>query len=250
MLPYSPLHHLLLDAFGGALVATSGNCQRRAGADRTGRGADAAGGHRRRLPASRSADRSTRRRSSAARHRRRRAPLRLGRGTAPLELTLPPPLRVPTLAVGAFLKNTVALGCDDRAVISPHIGDLGSCARPRGVRAGRRRFAAALWRACATPRARCASGHFPIRVGHSAIGARDAAVWHHHAHAAALAGEYARREPLLCFTWDGIGLGPDGTLWGGEALLGTPRRWRRVAGSVLSGCQAGSAPRGHPGAAR
>ncbi len=56
-----------------------------------------------------------------------------------------------------------------------------------------------------------------------------AAIWHHHAHASAVAGEYQRLAPLLCFTWDGLGLGPDRTLWGGEALLGTPGAWRRVA---------------------
>ena len=55
------------------------------------------------------------------------------------------------------------------------------------------------------------------------------AVWHHWAHAAAVAGEYPGEAPLLCFTWDGVGLGPDGTLWGGEALLGRPGAWERVA---------------------
>jgi hydrogenase maturation protein HypF len=55
------------------------------------------------------------------------------------------------------------------------------------------------------------------------------AVWHHSAHAAAVAGEYPSEAPLLCFTWDGVGLGPDNTLWGGEALLGRPGTWQRVA---------------------
>jgi hydrogenase maturation protein HypF len=55
------------------------------------------------------------------------------------------------------------------------------------------------------------------------------AVWHHSAHAAAVAGEYPSQAQLLCFTWDGVGLGPDNTLWGGEALLGRPGTWQRVA---------------------
>jgi hydrogenase maturation protein HypF len=58
-------------------------------------------------------------------------------------------------------------------------------------------------------------------------------VWHHRAHASAVAGEFAseipHHAPLLCFTWDGVGLGEDGTLWGGEALLGNPGAWQRVA---------------------
>ena len=58
-------------------------------------------------------------------------PLRLGRGNAPLELSLPFRLPRPLLATGAFLKNTVALAWEDRVVVSPHIGDLGS---PRGQR--------------------------------------------------------------------------------------------------------------------
>jgi hydrogenase maturation protein HypF len=54
-------------------------------------------------------------------------------------------------------------------------------------------------------------------------------VHHHHAHAAAVAGEFTDEPRWLCFTWDGIGLGADGTLWGGEALLGQPGDWEHVA---------------------
>ena len=56
-------------------------------------------------------------------------PLRLGRGIAPLELDLPSAAAMPTLAVGAYMKTTVALAWGHRAVVSPHIGELGS---PRG----------------------------------------------------------------------------------------------------------------------
>jgi hydrogenase maturation protein HypF len=53
-------------------------------------------------------------------------------------------------------------------------------------------------------------------------------VLHHHAHASALAGEHPPGGPWLVFTWDGVGYGEDGSLWGGEALLGTPGGWRRM----------------------
>jgi len=54
-------------------------------------------------------------------------------------------------------------------------------------------------------------------------------VFHHHAHASALAGEYPEVQQWLLFTWDGVGYGADGTLWGGETLWGRPGAWRQVA---------------------
>ena len=56
-----------------------------------------------------------------------------------------------------------------------------------------------------------------------------AEVWHHAAHASAVAGEFDRPGPWLTFAWDGVGLGEDGSLWGGEALLGAAGQWQRVA---------------------
>jgi hydrogenase maturation protein HypF len=54
-------------------------------------------------------------------------------------------------------------------------------------------------------------------------------VFHHHAHAATLPFEYGNEKPWLVFTWDGVGYGQDGTLWGGEALYGRAGNWQRVA---------------------
>lgn len=228
MLPYSPLHHLLLDAFGSALVATSGNLSgepvltepeeaqaRLAGI------ADGFLHHDR--PIARPADDSVLRIIAGVAR-----PLRIGRGAAPLELRLPVPIGVPTLAVGAFLKNTVALAWGERAVISPHIGDLSS---PRGhaVFAQVAEDLQQLYGVRAQRIVHDAHPDFPNTRWARASGLPTLAVWHHHAHAAALAGEYPDDAPLLCFTWDGVGLGPDGTLWGGEALLGRPGAWRHVA---------------------
>lgn len=229
-LPYSPLHHLLLGDFGGPLVATSANLSGEpvlTKADdvraRLGTVADAFLHYDR--PIARPAD-DTVMRAVAGKVR----PIRLGRGLAPVELTLPRPLAEPTLAVGGQMKATVALGFGDRAVVSPHIGDLDS---PRSLDV----FAAviadlqALYDVTAM---RVACDAHPAYAGSrwaEASGLPVHKVFHHHAHASALAAEHSDIENWLVFAWDGVGYGEDGTLWGGEALVGRPGRWRR-AGSM------------------
>jgi hydrogenase maturation protein HypF len=228
MLPYSPLHHLLLNDFGAALVATSGNLSGEPvltdleeTVARLGSVADGFLHHDR--PITRPADDPVIR---IVAHSAR--PIRLGRGSAPLETTLPVSLPAPVLAVGAYLKTTIALGWEDRAVVSPHIGDLTS---PRGQKV----FAQViedlqqLYGVRAQSIVHDAHPGFPSTRWARGSGLPTRPVWHHSAHASAVAGEYPSRCELLCFTWDGVGLGPDSTLWGGEGLLGRPGAWRRVA---------------------
>ncbi|MDT8450521.1 MAG: carbamoyltransferase HypF, partial [Wenzhouxiangellaceae bacterium] len=130
MLPYAPLHHLLLSELEEPVVATSGNLSGEPVLTdpdeaelRLGRVVDAFLHHDR--PIQRPADDPVWREVAG-----RVRPIRLGRGNAPLELELPLALDRPLLAVGAFLKNTVALAWGRRVVISPHIGELDS---PRAV---------------------------------------------------------------------------------------------------------------------
>ena len=231
MLPYSPLHELLAADFGGPLVATSGNVSgepvltepdeaeaRLAGV------ADAFLHHDR--PIVRPADDPVCR-PVAGRPR----PLRLGRGNAPLELALPFRLREPLLATGGHMKNTVALAWDDRVVLSPHVGELEA---PRS----RRVFATVIEDLQRLYGVRAAAVSCDAHPGYAGTRWARAAglplhpVWHHHAHAAAVAGEFPHEARWLVFAWDGVGLGEDGSLWGGEALLGEAgpaSRWRRVA---------------------
>jgi hydrogenase maturation protein HypF len=232
MLPYSPLHQLLVDDFGGPVVATSGNPSGEPvitePGEAEGRLSHVADGflHHDR-PIARHADDPVLR---VVRSRPR--PLRLGRGTAPLELELERPAAVPTLAVGAFAKTTVALAWGRRAVISPHIGELAS-PRSRAVFANLVEELQQLYGVRAERIAHDAHPGLPSTRYAGEAGLPTHAVWHHRAHASAVAGEFASEIPehaaLLCFTWDGVGLGEDGTLWGGEALLGSPGAWRRVA---------------------
>jgi hydrogenase maturation protein HypF len=72
-------------------------------------------------------------------------------------------------------------------------------------------------------------GYTGTRWARAQPGVKLRRVFHHHAHASAIAGEFFTEPRWLCFTWDGVGLGPDGKLWGGEALLGAPGFWQRVA---------------------
>ena len=228
MLPYSPLHHLLLDGFGTPLVATSGNVSGEPvltdvedAEARLSAIADAFLHHDR--PIERPADDPVVQLNSG-----RIRPVRIGRGNGPLELDLPGAIARPTLALGAFLKNTVALAWERRVVISPHIGELES---PRS-RAVLEQVAADLQRLYGVRAAQLAcDAHpdFPNTRWARGAGLPVVPVLHHHAHASAVAGEFAVAEPMLCFTWDGVGMGERGELWGGEALYGAPGRWDRVA---------------------
>lgn len=245
MLPYSPLHHLLLHDFGQPLVATSANVSGEPvltdpaeAATRLANIADAFLHHNRVI--ARPADDSVYRVAQSAPR-----PLRIGRGVAPLELDLPVALARPVLAVGGHTKNTIALGWEKRAVISPHIGDLGALRSRRQfeqtVAELQRlyRVDAAVIACDAHPD--YASTRWAMRAGKPLV-----PVWHHHAHANTVAAEFPLEERWLVFTWDGTGYGEDGTFWGGEALLGAPGQWRRVASMrrfrLPGGDAAGRAP--------
>ena len=227
MLPYSPLHHLLLADFDGPLVATSANLsgepvltEPEEVERRLGRVAQTFLHHDR--PILRPADDPVYRRIGGALR-----PLRLGRGCAPLELSLPFRLERPILAVGAHMKNTIALAWQDRVVVSPHIGDMGT---PRSLAVFEQLTTdlQALYGVRAEQLVHDRHPGYTTTRWAARQGLPTLAVLHHHAHASALVGEAGIEEPCLVFTWDGVGYGEDGTLWGGEALLGRPGRWRRV----------------------
>jgi len=228
-LPYSPLHQLLLDAFGGPVVATSGNVSgepvltdNSEALNRLDKIADGFLQHNR--PIVRPADDPVFRRIAG-----KARPLRIGRGTAPRELELPWPQRRPTLAVGGHMKGTVALGWDGRVVVSPHIGEMDS---PRSLAVFEQVVAdlQALYGVSAE-RIVCDAhpGYTTHRWAHRQNPLPVEEVWHHQAHASAVAAEFDLPGRWLMFAWDGVGLGDDATLWGGEALLGTAGDWNRVA---------------------
>jgi hydrogenase maturation protein HypF len=228
MLPYSPLHHLLMQDVGGPLVATSANIsgepvltEAKEVEARLVGVADCCLHHDRRIV--RPADDSVFRVLAG-----RARPIRLGRGAAPVEMPLPFSLEKPVLAAGSHMKNTTALGWRGRAIVAPHTGDLDN---PR-AHAVFEQVAAGLQSLYGVSPQVIACDAHPRFAGTrwaASTGLPVLKVLHHHAHASALAGEHTDVDAWLVFTWDGIGLGDDHTLWGGEGFAGAPGRWRRVA---------------------
>jgi len=228
MLPYSPLHAVLLADLQRPLVATSANISGEPvltdGDEVETRLAHLVEGclHHDR-PIVRPADDPVWRTVGG-----RPRPLRLGRGGAPLEIDLATPVRRPVLAVGAHMKNTIALAWGDRCVVSPHIGDMGS-ERSMEVFEQVAADLQALYGVRAERLACDAHPGYATARWARRRGLPVLEVLHHHAHASALATEMPAGGPLLVFAWDGVGYGGDRGLWGGEAFVGRPGAWRRVA---------------------
>ena len=227
-LPYSPLHDLLLSDFDGPLVATSGNISGEPVLTdnddallRLTNIADAFLHHDR--PIVRPADDPVCR-TIAGQIR----PIRMGRGSAPCEMQLPWRLHEPVLAVGGHMKGTIALGWDDRAVVSPHIGEMDN---PRSIDVFEQLIEdlQALYGVRAQSVVSDAHSGYTTHRWARRHGLPFSTVFHHQAHASALVAESGRDGQWLMFTWDGVGLGEDGSLWGGEALLGSAGDWRQFA---------------------
>jgi hydrogenase maturation protein HypF len=238
MLPYTPLHHLLLGRYGAPVVATSGNLSdepicidEHDARERLGALADRFLVHDR--PIVRHVDDSVVAVIDGSPRMLRRA-----RGYAPRAVPLGQ--AVPTvLAVGAHLKNAIALSLRRRAFVSQHIGDMET---PQALSAFEGVIADFLSLYDARPRALVHDRHpdYPsTRFAQDAAAGRGAvaglaglptlAVQHHHAHLAACLADNGSPAPALGVTWDGTGFGPDGTVWGGEFLLGDAGGYRRVA---------------------
>lgn len=227
MLPYSPLHHLLLKEFPFPIVATSGNRSDEPIAigyeealTRLGGIADVFVFHNRHIarPLDDSVARVVRGRESV---------IRRARGYAPLPIRLDQEL-APVLAVGGHLKNTVAIAVGRQVVMSQHIGDL----ETPEARAGFERAIDDLCRLYGFRPDKIACDLHPDYSSTQwarASGLPVEAVQHHHAHAASCAAENHVDGPYLAVCWDGTGYGLDGTVWGGEFFLGEGCRHERFA---------------------
>nr|WP_199297187.1 carbamoyltransferase HypF [Synechococcus sp. FACHB-909] len=230
MLPASPLHHLLARAFGGPLVATSGNpsgeplcidpaeAVRRLGAGAGGPIADVFLVHDRAI--ARPLDDSVLQLIDG-----RPALLRRARGYAPEPLVLaggPGAAPDGVVALGGDLKSAPALALDGRLWLAPHLGDLAEgrllSRLADGLAAIERRWGGRL--------TRIACDAHPGYLSHQLAADQpwpQQTVQHHRAHGLAVLAEHGLPFPLLAVTWDGLGYAPgaDGgpQLWGGEMLL-------------------------------
>ncbi len=219
MLPYTPLHLLLMVELGFPIVATSGNrsdepicTDPREALSRLGGIADLFLAHDR--PVARPVDDSVVRLVAG-----RPLLLRRARGYAPAPVA--PAAGATVLAVGAHLKNTVGLATGERVVLSPHVGDLDTAPAVAHFR----QTIEALGRLLDVQPATVACDAHPdyVSTQHAqATGLPVVYVQHHHAHALSCLADNGLEPPSLALAWDGSGWGTDGTVWGGEALRVTP----------------------------
>lgn len=226
LLPYSPVHHLLLAGAGRPLVMTSANVAGepivRDGEEALARLAgiaDAICDHDR--PIARRCEDSVVRRGAV---------LRRSRGIAPRAEPLPVAAPEALVAAGGQLANTFCVARGGDAHLSAHLGDLDHPA-------ARSAFTRDLDLWCAM------LGVRPHVVAHDLhpdyasttwavedSGLEPVGVQHHHAHAAACMAEHGLRDEVLALVFDGTGYGPDGALWGGELLRCDLREFTRLGG--------------------
>jgi hydrogenase maturation protein HypF len=158
-------------------------------------------------------------------------PLRRSRGYAPLPVALPFSVP-PTLAVGADLKNTCCLAEDRYAWLSQHVGDMDDLAT---LEAFGRTQSLLQQLTQVAPQVLATDAHPGYRstawAGRAAAGRPLRAVQHHHAHVAAVLAEHGHdgSEPVIGIAFDGTGYGTDGAIWGGEVLLADYKGFRRYA---------------------
>ena len=158
-------------------------------------------------------------------------PIRRSRGYAPLPVALPVPLP-PTLAVGADLKNTMAVADGRYAWLSQHIGDMDDLATLSAFDSAQAHLRALTG---VDPVQLVADAHPMYRSAgwahRNADGRPVRTVQHHHAHIAAVMAEhgYDGSEQVIGFAFDGTGYGSDGAVWGGEVLLANYKGYQRLA---------------------
>ena len=232
MLPYSPLHHLLLGDLGVPLVMTSGNVSDEPIAYRDEDALERLAGiadlfllHDRPIE-TRTDDSVVRTVSCSA--GLRPLLLRRSRGYVPASIDLPVRAERQILACGAELKNTFCVAKGERAWVGHHIGDLENFETLRSFSEGIEHFK----RLFAVEPELVAHDLHPeylsTKYARELDGVQLIGVQHHHAHMAACLAEHGESGPALGAIYDGTGYGTDGAVWGGELLYGDAAGFERV----------------------
>lgn len=233
LLPYTPLHVLLMEGIAGPVIATSANISEeplcrdnREAASRLSGIADLILSHNR--PIARPVDDSVIRIAA-------RGPilLRRARGYAPgpIALNKKHAFPQPILCFGSHLKSTVAVGKERQVILSPHIGDLSNTLSVEAHRETASLLGNLYGGDFQTVACDLHPDYLSTRMAES-TGLPVVRVQHHLAHVLACLLEHGGGpEKVLGIAWDGTGFGPDGTIWGGEFLLvdQTEKSWERVA---------------------
>jgi hydrogenase maturation protein HypF len=228
-LPYAPLHHLLLEGLGRPIVLTSGNLSDEPLATDDAEALERLAGivdsflsHNREIRA-RYDDSVTRVVDG------RESLIRRGRGYAPEPLDLPIATPLPVLAVGAELKHTFALARGGRAHVAPHTGDLEDLLTHRAFETNLAHLKRLLDVEPEYVAYDLHPGYLSTQYAMRQFPeSRRIPVQHHHAHVASAAAEAGLTTEFIGVAFDGLGMGNDGTFWGGEVLVATLADYRRV----------------------
>jgi len=229
MLPYTPLHHLLLAETGRPLVMTSGNLSEEPLAYRNDEALERLGGmadlfllHDREIDAR--ADDSVARVIAG-----RPVVLRRARGYVPRPVAVKPRFEAPVLACGGLLKNTVCIGEGDAAWLGPHVGDLENLETYRSFEESIARMEKFLRVAPAVIAYDLHPDYLSSRYALARPEQVKVGVQHHHAHVVSAMAEHGLPGPVIGVAYDGTGYGTDKTAWGGEVLVARHDRFERVA---------------------
>ncbi|HTM19251.1 MAG TPA: carbamoyltransferase HypF [Kofleriaceae bacterium] len=229
LLPYTPLHHLLLHRVGRPLVMTSANladepiCRTNEEAvARLAYIADALLVHDR--------DIANRCDDSVARVIGGQGTLlRRSRGWVPRPIALARPLAHPVLACGGQLKNTFCLAAGDTAYLGPHIGDLDTPEALAFLDEAIDRMERLLRISPEVVAHDLHPDYLSTRYALSRGAPMTIGVQHHHAHVASAMAEHGLAGPVIGIAYDGTGWGPDATSWGGEVLVAGFDEFHRIA---------------------
>jgi hydrogenase maturation protein HypF len=156
-------------------------------------------------------------------------PLRRARGFVPEPVPLDPGSDACILALGGQEKGTFTLTRGDAAFVSPHLGDLGDYRSQKNYHSELASFKSMLSLSPSVVVRDMHPDYFTSRIAGVLGAEKIIEVQHHHAHAVSVMAEYGISEPVIGVSFDGTGYGGDGTLWGGEFLLARQHDFTRLA---------------------